>query len=389
MFHHLAFTLSSISLSSLTIPLSILGLSASLLSAQQNSTTTEGTAIVFATEQIKVDGSNLFEVLSQTFDRVALTGERNWFSVIPKDGSSKNSGMRLLRYRESIAIRPKPGSSSKEGFYRPADFSLTLLDSGEIGAQMSETEKSLRRAAFRDRSGFLHYQRDFRIQDAAQASKNYRVVPMGAWLSQRATTGPRVVRIFDLLPRGEHAKSSGASIFRVVVDMKHQIVLDWIRFSAKGQLISALSYDKFTIGESAEFKNTKWWKPWIDVKQHENTADASQVLGFAIAEPTQLPSGFRLLEVRSSTEPVLRTRYSVLIYTDGLRNMFLLQHRSSSLGAIGANNPSAGNNLVTVKRFRMGPVTQFDAEYKGMNYLLLGHEEAGDGVPELLKSLVR
>ena len=229
MLHHLSFSLRAFSslrgirLSSLTIPLSILGLSASLLSAQQSSTTTESesTAIVFATEQIKVDGSNLFEVLSQTFDRVALTGERNWFSVIPKDGSSKNSGMRLLRYRESIAIRPKPGGSSKEGFYRPADFSLTLLDSGEIGAQMSETEKSLRRAAFRDRSGFLHYQRDFRIQDAAQASKNYRVVPMGAWLSRRATTGPRVVRIFDLLPRGDLAKNSGASIFRVVVDMKH------------------------------------------------------------------------------------------------------------------------------------------------------------------------
>ena len=45
--------------------------------------------------RIDAKGSNLFEVLSQTFDRVALTGERNWYSLVPKGGNS--NGMRLLR----------------------------------------------------------------------------------------------------------------------------------------------------------------------------------------------------------------------------------------------------------------------------------------------------
>ncbi len=343
-------------------------------------------------EKITKDGNNLFRVLSQTFDRVALTGERYWYSLLPASGTGSTAQKaRLLRYRESISIRPKslsklPQLSSPK---RRADFSLTLLEPGEIGAQMSPTEKSLRKAAFRDRSGFLHYQRDFRIQDVEQASKNYRVVPMGAWLHRRATGGPRVARIFDLFPKGEHAKSSGASIFRLVVDLEHQIVLDWIRFSIEGRLISALSYDEFSLGTNVSFDPaTKWWKPWIDVEPYENTTEASRKVGFTIAEPGSLPQGFHRLEIRSAKEPILGTLYSVLIYTDGVRNFFLLQHRNK-ISSLSTSNGGTSSELVTVKRFRMGPVTQYDAEYKGMTYLLLGHEERGDGVPTLLQSLVR
>lgn len=359
-----------------------LGLSAGFLCAPLGAqSSSRGTA------RIDAKGSNLFEVLSQTFDRVALTGERNWYSLVPKGGNS--NGMRLLRYRESIAIRPKKDVKSGP-LARKADFRLTLLEPGEIGATMSTTEKNLRKAAFRDRSGFLHYQRDFRIQDAAQASKNYKVLPMGAWINRRASGGPRIVRVFDLFPKGEHAQSPGASIYRVTVDLEHQIVLDWIRFSAKGQLISALSYEKLALGAHASFDaKTQWWKPWIDVKSYAGTKEAGAKLGFAIAQPAVLPQGFRLLEVRTAKEPILGTRYSVLIYTDGLRNFFLLQHRSNQLSAVHTKPSKGPSDLVTVKRFRMGPVTQYDADYKGMSYLLLGHEEEGDEVPTLLQSLVR
>jgi hypothetical protein len=380
-------SLTTVSLTAASLTTLCLGLSVSLLSAQVSSSSASSSSVQnkshgkFKVERIKADGSNLLDVLSRTFDRVALSGERNWFSLVPKNSKLK-SGLRLLRYRERIAIQPK---SSKFQDKRPARFSLTLLNTGEIGGNMPAVEKALRKAAFRDRAGFLHYQRDFRIQDAAQAAKNYRVVPMGAWVYRKAEGGPRIARIFDLFPRGEHAKSANASIFRVVVDLEHQIVLDWLSFSVEGQLISALSYDKLALGTNASFTpEPKWWKPWIDVKSYRGTADASHKLGFTITEPRVLPQGFRLLEVRIAKEPILGTMYSVLIYTDGLSNFFLLQHRNTSVGT-----PKSQGNLVTVKRFRLGPVTQYDVDYGGMSYLLLGHREKGDGVPTLLQDLLR
>ncbi|MEZ5987726.1 MAG: hypothetical protein R3F30_01090 [Planctomycetota bacterium] len=332
---------------------------------------------VAPTPRIAEDGSNLLQVLAMTFDRVPMLGDRVWYQAVPQDQGPP----RIVRYQERIAVRPKPAGLDPE---RPGDFALTLLAAGELGTQMSASEVSLRQAAFRDHAGFLHYQRDFRVHDVRAAEANYRVAPMGSILKNG-----RVGRLFDLIPVGE-----GRSSYRLLVDQAEQVVLDWVEFDGQGRFVAAMGYEKgLALGAGVTFPgSTQWWKPWVELRRHDDVGEAGAVLGFEVRTPETLPRGYALLSVRSARERTLGIDYAVLVYTDGLRNFYLCE--SSSSATVGVLDPGTSpQQLVTVKRYRIGPVVQYLADYKGRSTLLFGDfgEPVGDAnkVPQLLQQVIR
>lgn len=324
---------------------------------------------------IETDGSNLFDVLAQTFDRVPMTATRVWYQVVPQDQGAP----RIVRYAEHIAIQPKADATDLR---RPADFALNLLSAGELGTAMTAGEVSLRTAEFRDQAGFLHYQRDFRVHDVQAARDNYRVVPVGSMVKNG-----RVGRLFDLLPREQ-----GRSSYRILVDAETQVVLDWIEFDGEGRFSSAIGYEKVQLGALVQHpSSTQWWRPYIEVRHHDDIDQASSTLGFEVHVPVTLPRGYRLGSVRTSRERTLGIDYAVMVYTDGLRNFYLCESDRTSAG--GQGDVAVGQQLVTVQRYRIGPVEQYLAEFGGRSYLLFGDfgEPVGEAnkVPQMLRQVIR
>ncbi len=313
--------------------------------------------------RIKADGSNLFEVLAGRFDAVRFKGVRSFSLLHDKH---------IYRYTELVQVDPSR---------TPARFSQALV--AEVVKEGSNRNAPppvdlLRKKAFGLRVGFLHLYRDFRVFDAALARKNYVVQPMGA-ISKLG----RVMRVFDILPR-----SPERAAFRILVDVQYDLVLDQVKFAPGGILESMLVYNALEIGPSVRFeKGTKWWSPWMKVRDHADLDHAKKDLDF----PPLLPDrktleGFRLHQVRTTQQPIQNKTWLVLHYTNGIENRFLLESRRGVQAVSVPSGPPSSRETI-VMRYRLGPATQLFASYKHADVLFVG-SVYGKRIPEIFRGLL-
>ena len=331
-------------------------------------------------ERLKADGSNLFRVLEANFDKVAFQGQRTY--------AQRGRNNKITRYDEEISIQPKRQVDPNDPMQRRASFRLKLTGVPTTTPRPSLTQLTLMIAEFMTRSGFIHYQRDFRVYDSRRAAQNYSVVPMGILVRSS-----RALRIFDV-----HPKSPALSSYRILVDMEHQVVLGQLELSPDRRLNNALAYRSVKFGAKALASMAKikdWWQASIPINAHKTVAAANAAAGFEVKLPPKnsLPRGFVLHSIRTASDPykIQKSKYIVLIYSDGIETFYLIQVLSSDSSKAFA---TVGNKIIVkVFHYESGPAEQYFAEYKGRGYLLIGNFAnsglKGRGIPAFYAGLLR
>lgn len=330
-------------------------------------------------ERIKRDGSNLFRVLEASFDSVAFLGQRNYVQ--------RGRNGKLTRYEEEIAILPKLEIDPKDPMHRRASFRLKLAGLPKRTPPPSMAEIVLMYAEFISRSGFIHYQRDFRVYDSRRAAENYNVVPMGILIRSG-----RPVRIFDVLP-----KLPARPSYRILVDVEYQVVLGQLELSPSRRFNNALVYRTMQFGAKARASMANindWWTASLPVSEHASLAKAETAAGFTVNQPKNLPRGFALHSIRTASDPskLQKSKYVVMIYSDGIETFYLIQVLSS--GKAWSTVKIGNKRIVKVFHYESGPAGQYYAESKGRGYLLIGkfpqaNSKVGAGVPTFFAGLLR
>lgn len=307
-------------------------------------------------------GSNLFQVLAKSFGNVRLDAIRTWTDY---------AGQKPIDVQERIRVAPGKG------------FALDLVDLREKGSKSQSNEVQWRALRYPQNAGYYYFFRDFRVRDAARATKNYTARPMGS-----IVRNGRTLAIFDVLPR-----IANRCWYRILVDVASGLALDHIEYDATGRVTSTMFYEPLAtkLGAAAEpglNKVKEWWKPWMLVQEFSKLSSATKALPFTARIPTMLDAGFALQTVRTTRADSQSEPYLVLVYDDGIATRILAQNKVAPADRwpIKFQATSAGD--VPVLNYRLGPHAQFVARYKGVQFLAVGSFPL-PGIPSMLDDLLR
>lgn len=313
-----------------------------------------------AGQRVAADGHNLFEVLAAEWDTTPRIASRTFHLVVERA---------IYRFHENLIVGGRAGTG-------PSAFSLTLDKLDRLNGT-AIPDLALRRRDFELSAGYLHQFRDFRVKHPREARRNYRAQPAGT--IERLG---RKLLVFDLLPRRQHLCS-----YRIMVDAEYPVVLDQIKFSPDGRVTSYLTYNSVVLGPAAArlmlTRTIAWWKPWMKSEEHRTVVDAAPKIRFTPTAPTNGGDGFVRYLVRTTLHPGLGRRFLVLGYTDGIDVRFVLQAADKA-----PPDMIDGRPWVPVRYFHFGPVTQYHARHRGVEYIFLGtfHDES---VPRFLEQFLR
>ena len=234
---------------------------------------------------------------------------------------------------------------------------------------------------------FLLNHRDFHVRDWRLASLNYDVQVRS--VIERA----RRLDVYEISPR-----HPGRSSFEIRVDPAREVIVGQREFDAKRSLVLEWEYESLVVGSEVEFPDAPdwFWTPIRPIAVHADVDAAMQAVAAQfrpkIPGASQLPAGFSLAEVRTTFEPMRKSLYLVLDYTDGISSLFLIESAAKAAdGMVPAmpGLPSADpRGAPTIFRYVEGGHSQCWTTREDL-HLLVVSRVTGQQIPDLLVSLLR
>ena len=239
-------------------------------------------------------------------------------------------------------------------------FSLTMT--GVEGKTLSEPDLARRQHEFSRQAGSIHEYQSFRVVDSAAAASNYRLSFLG--LGRRAH---RVTYRF-----ATYAIRGDRSAWILDLDMITGYPLYCGEYDLAGQLVSELEVTEFQPLKAVPTTVT-WWKPHMTVTEfakRPTSAGSLGVPGASVPASSTLPAGFDFELSRIVEDPLTGAKQSVLVYTDGVDRLFVVQSKSPQ-------NELLRNGGHAVGVFQSQGMTQCLFVHRGVSRLLVGRGHAG------------
>ena len=310
-------------------------------------------------------GDSLLSVFDQLYGR--STAER--LSGIRRVHFYKD-GRLYQNLRERVTVVPATATAEMQ-------FQLELLDVNM--PRPDPVALAVARSRYAGHSGFLFFDRDFRIHDPRLAQLNYTVS------SQTRLVAGRQVMVHTITPRVPDRSS-----FEVHVDLQLDFVVRTKEFNAFGALVFDMDWESYQLGPSASLPPTfQAWQPIHQVQSFPDVAAATQVVRKEfvprIPRATALPTGYVLSQVRITTVDEgggVRRRYLVLEYTDGIDCLFLVE------SAAPGRSDETTVSFEGVHQCVQGAHCQSWAWSNGVQFLVVSRTLGGQ-VPNLIKQALR
>lgn len=237
----------------------------------------------------------------------------------------------------------------------PERFDLELV--GVEHRQLSSAELRRRRRLFREQAGFLFHDQSFAVTDPDRAARNYALL----FVDGAVRIGRPVYR-FVVYPR-----LPGRSAWILDLDMATGYPLYRGEYeSGQGGLVSEIEVTRFEPTRGAPESAKGWWRPRMGVREMSSAAAALTEAGVPKAvQPGsgELPVGYRFARARVVTDPVTGTKHAVLVFSDGIDRIFVVESKSG-------RKPLDGGHAIAVDR-DMG-FTQCLFVESGTEFLVIG-----------------
>ena len=227
---------------------------------------------------------------------------------------------------------------------------------------LSGPELARRQHEFSRQAGAIHDYQSFRVVDSAAAANNYRLSFLG--LGRRA--GRVVYRFATYAVRGDR------SAWILDLDMVTGCPLYRAEHDLAGQLVSEVEATDFQPLDTVP-ATQPWWKPHMTVTEFANgptSAGGLGVQGAALPSRSVLPDGFEVESSRIVEDPVTGAKQSVILYTDGIDRLFVVQTKSALQELL----PKGGHAIGV---FQSQGMTQCMFVHRGVSRLIVGRGHAG------------
>jgi len=255
--------------------------------------------------------------------------------------------------------------------FRPADpggesrFQLTFK--GLEGQVLTPSQRVSQRAAFDRQAAFRFKFQGFRVSDATQAERVYKLVFL-AYGKRTTRQGIRVVYRMAVLPR-----QWDRSLWLVELDTMTGYPLyagqysrfDGVQRELAGELIVT------SMRTGMRFPNgTKWWAPTLGVRRASTEVAALTTALRAsqkyVTTRPEVSMSYRSMRYEVHTDPYKGNRHALLVYTDGVDHFFVRQ-RNVPVVARGADD--------SVAYLDRDGVTQCVFSHKGVEFLVVGRSD--------------
>ncbi|MFO1054117.1 MAG: hypothetical protein U1F36_18015 [Planctomycetota bacterium] len=243
-------------------------------------------------------------------------------SVLESDG---HGGMHWAAIDETLRL----GADRASG---QARFVLELV--GVPGMVLDPAEFERRRDLHASRAGFLQQFGSFHVGDVALAEQNYQIIP----LDQRSRLGRPTQRVAVV------SRQLGRSAWILEVDAATHYPLYRAEVSSLGVIVSTLEVLRMTPTDPAPVGAVSWWRPTSPVEYFGDVNAAVSALGVAeqsvLPIAQELPQGFRFLEARTVIDTLRPESNLVLLYTDGVESMFVVETFGAPLPSVPVMSPT-------------------------------------------------
>ena len=213
-------------------------------------------------------------------------------------------------------------------------FELQLLSSQVNGGELNEPFAGL----YPLRQGFLFRYRDPQVLDFQRLADNYQLIDAG----ESKTIAGRPA--FEVLLQPREGYRSG-STYSVWVDVECSLITGFTEWNRSGELLQRFEYSSLELGSPEPGEFEAFGSP-VHQSASESIGQVVKELGHPVLKPSFVPSGFGLLETRTTRAPG-EAPWAMLTYTDGIQPLFFL-YRSKLVAASGSTNGGiSGTNLDT------------------------------------------
>ncbi len=298
--------------------------------------------------------------------------------ILNEDGSSsKDSGW--------VGVREKlEHLGSLSGPHEDARFHLQFI--GVEGSDLSPQQVQRKRDRFVGYQEFTFRFQSFRVSDADQAQENYTIY----FLSNSERIGRLAYRV-AVIPKNMDRSAwlldldqlTGYPLYRGEYDLAEDMTATLI---SEVEVTSMVWNPRF--GQAAP----PWWQPSASI---EDFSSPSAALGTAFSNsrtsgsianvipgPVEMPQGYQFSFARVSTSPFSGERTGVLVYSDGIDELFVLQGKPSP----GSDLAPTDGQKIYIRR-EAGVVTcHFTID--GVQYKVIGRS-SGDLVRSTAASIYR
>ncbi len=289
----------------------------------------------------KVQGLNTQPTfLSQIADapfQTAYSARRRVWQTYPRAGANET-----LEYTENVC-------SDGQGHF---SVSPEHVQQPHLSAQAEAIFLLMQKA----REGFIYRLRDFRIQELNAFLQAYRIEDLNQQVSVAGETCERL----RVLPGAR-----GQSYWELDVDVANGLILGTREF-LRGTLVSSVETLEYQADPNLSRVVLHQGLPAVPF----TPTTASQVLGFALLQPTFLPQGFTLVKSEKISDG--SDNWARCTYSNGGEMLFLL-YRADPIGSVGSTDPGGP---YTIKVFSAGRWTVEQAELGLHHVIVMGREPA-------------
>jgi hypothetical protein len=261
--------------------------------------------------------------------------------------------------------RQQAATSSK-----PARFGLEFL--GFEHRPIGEAERRALDASYSPEAEFLIRFQSFFVSDVKRAASHYRLHYVGeAVRAQRPAYRVAAVSIDALRPS-----------WLLDLDFATGYPLYRGEFTPAGELVAEVEVLAAVLGTKLPFPDGPWWwRPRSEIVEFHDgrTAAAAARLDKAVVPPDAVfAGGYAFQAARVVTEPITGERRLVLVYGDGIDQIFVVQRATGHV-------PGAGH---TIAHYRSSGITHCQFVHAGVEFLLCGRA-TGDALKAAARNLYR
>jgi hypothetical protein len=277
--------------------------------------------------------------------------------VIDRDPHSATD--HWLGIREQLRIAPPEGPSGS------ARFSLQLISTfGDAPPVEAQRQSEI----FNRHAAFLQQHSGFRVVDPDRAAQNYALRELG----MTTRLGRQVARV-AVVPR-----ALDRAIWMLEVDVETGYPLYRAEHDGEGRLLSAIEVICFEHGEHlrGELADTLWWRT-ADATDHPSMPAALAALGAAgtgLPTPSSslLPDGYAFERARTVLDSLTGERSLVLIYTDGVDEMFCIETPGVLAPSFPLLAPDPEHPAYAIVEFQDRNLSQLMFHARGTRFLVVG-----------------
>ncbi len=243
----------------------------------------------------------------------------------------------------------------------PGGFRLEFL--GPEGRKLPPALFRQRRRVHDAESGFLYDYQSFRVVDAVKAEKNYHI-----WFVGGKRRFGRLAYVLAVLP-----KLPGRSAWLLELDALSGVPLYRGEFSSQGHLVAEVVVKSFRLASSASSLKPKkgWWRSPVGIKEFVSPAACLSALGkvkTVVPSVSVFPSGYEFHTTHTNTHLFTGEKKAVIVYSDGIDQMFSWQGATKDL-------PLPGGHTISV--YQDEGITQATFIHAGVFYCVSGRGTGG------------